>query len=324
MRGCLLNRTGPTLIAAAALVLLAACSGDAAGGADRAPAERAARPLLEADRAFAAASAERGAGAWADAWAADGLMVRDDGRLLRGPTAVREAMAPLLRRFRASFRWQPTEAAVLWPDSLGYTIGRWSIETDTGGPGPTGDYLTAWVRRGGAWKVALDAPLAACAAAPGAHAFDFWLGTWDVAQRIRAGDAYERYAATDRVTPTGHGCVVAEDWRGTVRFPWAGMQEPTALHGASLRIFDPGSGAWTIFWIDDLSGRFGRPFIGRFEGRTGDFFQDAATEGAPTRRIRFRDDGGTVDWELAVRTAPENWTPIWTMRFTPRLAARDE
>ncbi len=304
--------------AAAALALLAACSGDGSGGAQRAGAAHPARDLLEADRAFAAASAVRGAAAWGAAWAADGLMVRGDGTLVRGPTAVREAMAPLLRRSPASFHWEPTEAAILWPDSLGYTIGRWWIESESEEAGPAGHYLTAWVRRDGAWKVALDAPLSACRDAPGSRAFDFWLGAWNVDQRVRAGDRYERYAATDRVTPTRQGCVVAEAWRGTVRFPWAAMPEPRALHGASLRIFDPGSGAWTIFWIDDRSGRFGRPFTGRFEGRIGDFFQDRATEGAPARRIRFRDDGGTVDWELAVGTGPEGWTPIWTMRFTPR------
>ena len=314
-----LSRAGllPTA-AAAALALLAACAGHGTGGAQRGGAEGPARDLLEADRAFAVASAERGAEAWADAWAADGLMVRDDGGLLRGPTAVRDAMGPLLQRVRTRFRWEPTEAAILWPDSLGYTIGRWWIESETEDPGPAGHYLTAWVRRDGAWKVALDAPLSACPDAPGARAFDFWLGGWNVDQRIRAGDAYERYPATDRVTPTRHGCVVAEAWRGTVRFPWAAMQEPTALHGASLRLFDPRSGDWTLFWIDDRSGRFGRPFTGRFEGRTGDFFQDTATGAAPSRRIRFRDRGRTVDWELAVRTGPEGWTPIWTMRFTPR------
>ena len=312
----------PTTVAA--LALLAACAGDADGGADRggaerAAAERAARPLLEADRAFATASAARGAGAWADAWAADGVMARDDGTLLHGPAAVRGAMDPLLRRFGARFRWEPTEAAVLWPDSLGYTIGRWWIEPETDGPGQGGDYLTVWVRRGGAWKVALDAALSACGEAPGAHAFDFWLGTWNVAQRIRAGDGYERYAATDRVTPTRRGCVVAEDWRGTVRFPWAGMKAPGPLHGASLRFFDPGSGDWTIFWIDDGSGAFGPPFVGRFEGRTGDFFLNPTSGGAPPRRIRLRNDGRTVDWELAVRSPPGDWTPIWTMRFTPRV-----
>ena len=316
-----MNRTERLPAAATALMLLAACACGGSGGAaeaGRGGAGRAAARLLGADSAFAAASAARGADAWAEVWASDGVLWREDGTLLRGPDAVRAAMAPVLGRLGARFRWEPTEAALLWPDSLGYTIGRWWIEPEAEGRPAGGEYLTAWVRRGGAWKVALDAPLSPCADGPGAHAFDFWLGTWDVDQRIRAAGGWERYAAADVVAPTRRGCVVAEDWRGRVRFPWAEMTEPAALHGASLRSFDPGTGAWTIFWIDDDAGAFGRPFIGRFDGRTGDFLQPPAAEGASARRIRFRDRGRTVDWELAVGTEAGGWIPIWTMRFSPR------
>lgn len=283
---------------------------------DELRASSAAAILLDADRAFAAASAARGADAWADAWASDGLLSRADGTLLRGPDAVREAMAPTLSRYGARFRWAPTEGAVVWPDGLGYTIGRWWIEADEDGRRSGGEYLTAWVRRGGAWKVALDAPLPACDGARGARAFGDRLGAWNVDGRIRTGQGVERHAATDVVTPTRQGCVVVESWAGRVHLPRAGMASPRPVRGAGLWLYDPESGRWSLFWSDDVTGSFGRPFVGRFEGGSGELLQPPDVDGAPARRIRLHHGAGTAEGELAVRAAPDAWTWEWKGRWT--------
>lgn len=273
--------------------------------------------LLAADRDFAAASAARGPDAWAAAWAEDGSSADGD-TLVTGPAAVRAHIAPLIDRYGARFRWEPTDSGMLWPDSLGYTTGHaWIDAANGGGTEWEGHYLTIWTRTDEGWKVAFDGSLPACQGLAAAHDFDFWLGDWDVAQRIRAGDAFEEYDARDRVRTAG-GCAVVESWRGDVRFAWAGMEHARRIRGASVRVFDPEAGVWRIYWIDSLAGSFGAPFVGRFDASgVGDFYAAPAREGGPRRRIRFERTGGAVDWSLAVETG-DGWTPIWTMRFTRR------
>lgn len=274
--------------------------------------------LLAADSVFASDSRVRGAEAWAAAWAEWGRMETGGGGQAVGPEEVRSAVAPMLDELGARFRWTPDQGDLLWPDSLGYTVGRWWIEPPAGGSPPQeGRYLTAWIRESGAWRVALDLSLQPCDAnAAGAGDFDFWVGDWTVSQQILQQDgSYAAFSPASDTVSRVDGCVLVESWQGTVHFFWEGMTGPRAIRGASVRVYDADAGGWRIYWIDTLTGAFGAPFVGTFHDGVGEFVAPPLTDDGQERRIRFSREGAAVLWELALRRPDGSWLPLWRMRF---------
>ena len=165
---------------------------------------------------------------------------------------------------------------------------------------------------------AQDAP--ACAE-PEARQFDFWLGDWAIEQRILTPDgAYVELPARTSVRSAAAGCALVEDWRGTVQFFWAGMDEPAELHGLSVRAWDPDSRTWKISWLDDMDPDLGEPFAGGFDGGRGVFTQTSTgADGVErTSRITFENPAdGVVDWTLeSTRDGGATWTLLWSMHMT--------
>lgn len=123
--------------------------------------ERAAKELMEADRAFARDVAERGVDGWIVAFAPGGSMVRGTGEVT-GHTAIRSSMEPLLADTTVTFTWRPVRADVGRGGDMGYTVGRYEIRAAVaeGAEGEVlghGMYLTVWERQpDGGWKVAVD------------------------------------------------------------------------------------------------------------------------------------------------------------------------
>jgi ketosteroid isomerase-like protein len=115
--------------------------------------------LMNADRAFAQATAERGADGWADWFAASGRMYRTVG-YVDGRTAIRAAMVPALSDSTRQLRWTPDTAVVGAAGDIGYTLGHWeSVLHGTSGDSVVGrgNYVTIWGRQSdGTWKVVLD------------------------------------------------------------------------------------------------------------------------------------------------------------------------
>lgn len=143
----------PAALLLAAALFAAACAPE---GPDRAALER---ELLAADRAFARATAERGAEGWASFFLEEGEMLAPGSRL-RGREAVREAMRAALDASGDRIEWEPEEADPAASGDTGITIGRYR----TWGSGPegpvardSGRYVTLWRRdRAGRWRVRLD------------------------------------------------------------------------------------------------------------------------------------------------------------------------
>jgi ketosteroid isomerase-like protein len=116
--------------------------------------------LMDADRAFAAATAERGVEGWVSYFADDGVQYPKQGVVI-GKEAIRALMAPGLSNPSTVFTWKPESAVVSASGDLGYTRGRWEVGSrDEAGEvaiGARGNYVSIW-RKGpdGAWKVAVD------------------------------------------------------------------------------------------------------------------------------------------------------------------------
>lgn len=161
---------------------------------------------------------------------------------------------------------------------------------------------------------------------PEAHAFDFWIGDWDVAQRFPQPDGrtIELQARTS-VTAALDGCALVERWRGEVLFFWEGMAKPEPMSGFSVRAWDPQSRAWHIHWMDSRTPRFGDPYVGTFADGRGEFFREWDTpQGRRAGRITFSGiSPDSVDWALAISSdGRQTWRTIWTMAMR-RRAAKD-
>ena len=139
--------------------------------------------LMEADRAFDAATAQRGVAGFASFLAPDVQTLRPDRPVVIGKDALVELWRPLLENTARSIRWAPLTAAIAKGRDFGYTLGRYQItEREEQRPqheprreGPherivsTGKYVTIWSRQsGGSWKVVFDSGVTDTAPQPAA------------------------------------------------------------------------------------------------------------------------------------------------------------
>ena len=116
--------------------------------------------IMQADRDFDAATAERGVDGWASYFAADGRMYRGDGGITEGPAAIRELMGPFFGDKRNALRWQPVSAEVAASGDLGFTTGvsqGKGVNAEGKRVERDGRYVTIWRRSGnGPWRIVLD------------------------------------------------------------------------------------------------------------------------------------------------------------------------
>lgn len=115
--------------------------------------------VLQADRDFAEAVAERGVEAWVSYFAEDGVMLTTTGEV-RGHVAIRELMTPAFESPGFALSWTPAFAEVSEGGDLAYTFGTYErTVTDAEGTlGTTrGRYVTIWRKQtDGTWKVVFD------------------------------------------------------------------------------------------------------------------------------------------------------------------------
>jgi len=148
--------------------------------------------------------------------------------------------------------------------------------------------------------------------------FDFYVGTWDVAnrrlaKRLTGSDEWEEFPAIS----------VAHSFFGTagnfdeITFPTMGFS------GATVRLYDAATELWSIYWIN--SGNPGTlqepPVVGRFIDGEGLFYADDFHEGIPVKvRFRWSDiTATTAHWEQAFSAdGGQTWEINWTMDSTRR------
>ena len=162
-----------TYPAAMVLVVLAACSvgvreqvapGAAADATPALPNDSLARAraaIMQADRDFARATAERGVEGWLAYFETNGSQVNGGGTVTTGLPAIRTLMTPTLSDPALRLRWEPIDALVGPSARLGSTVGRWELtRRDSSGVdrvASRGTYLTVWRRQAdGRWKIVTD------------------------------------------------------------------------------------------------------------------------------------------------------------------------
>ena len=116
--------------------------------------------LMQLDREFDRATAEKGIDGWVTYFAPNGSMLSDTSKPTTGLAEIRAEMEPVLKDSTFKLRWHPTKADVMIPGVIGYTVGRWErIRRNKEGKWvkSTGTYSTTWKKQPhGSWKIVLD------------------------------------------------------------------------------------------------------------------------------------------------------------------------
>lgn len=147
--------------------------------------------------------------------------------------------------------------------------------------------------------------------------FDFFHGSWRVAhrrltRRLAGSDDWEEFGGTCSTWPLLAGLGNIDD--NVVNLP-AG-----SYRAVTLRSFDPGSGNWSIWWLDArFPHQLDPPLVGGFRDGRGLFLAEDMLDGRPicVRFIWTPDADGGPQWEQAFSDdGGATWETNWVMRFT--------
>ncbi len=148
------------------------------------------------------------------------------------------------------------------------------------------------------------------------HDFDFLLGRWHVhnrflAARLCRSNDWLEFDARSAVQPLLDGFGHVDRY--------SAVREGRAMDAVTVRLFDPSTGEWSLYWADTVRARtFLPPMIGRFAGGSGEFFGEERVDGRLVL-CRFRWSGagtGSPRWEQAFSDdGGASWETNWVMNF---------
>ena len=150
--------------------------------------------------------------------------------------------------------------------------------------------------------------------------FDFLIGAWRVENRRKtepldaAATTWVEFSSSSRTRRILGGLGNVETYRAAA-FPGRGSYE-----GMALRLFDPETGLWHIWWASTAQpGFLDVPVVGRFIDGRGRFECDDVVAG---RQLKVRYDwrkltAESARWEQAFSfDEGGSWSSNWTMQLT--------
>lgn len=91
--------------------------------------------------------------------------------------------------------------------------------------------------------------------------------------------------------------------------------------GLAVRLFDPASRQWSIYWADGVYGTLGIPMIGAFTDGRGEFYAHEPLQGKYVLSRFFWSEitPTSCRWEQAFSAdGGRTWETNWIMEFTRR------
>ena len=145
------------------------------------------------------------------------------------------------------------------------------------------------------------------------HDFDFLRGAWRVhnrrlSARLVGSDDWEEFETVveSRTLLDGRGNI--DTCRGV----------DVEMSAVALRLLDPATDEWWIYWANGSSGELDSPVRGRFTGDVGEFYGDDVCDGVAVK-VRFvweRVGDNRAEWMQAFSAdGGATWEPNWTMSF---------
>lgn len=165
---------------------------------------------------------------------------------------------------------------------------------------------------------------AASAPPDGARDFDFETGTWNIqVKRL----LHPLTHSTTWVQPTGYVHVVRKLWDGRASLAELAIEgSPPHFAGSMLRLYDPKSRQWAIYWADSRDGALDPPLIGSFANGRGVFVNQETINGSPVSvRVVYSDiTPGSFRTEQSFSTdGGTTWEPNLVQTFTRRVPLPD-
>ena len=157
--------------------------------------------------------------------------------------------------------------------------------------------------------------------------FDFLLGHWHVEnhrlqKRLQGNDDWDDFSATshNQGLPAGIG-----NYDDFIPHTWR-----QGFVGMTLRVFNPQTALWSIYWLDNEngglhpSGLLRNPVVGAFHDGVGVFEGDDDVDGRPVRvRYTWSDIAEhSAQWQQSMSAdGGATWEMNWRMLFTRRNSA---
>jgi len=138
-----------------------------------------------------------------------------------------------------------------------------------------------------------------------AHAFDYLAGKWTMhnkrlLSRLSNCTQWVEYESTDEnLGPILKGIGNMDFFRTAYN-----QVNGKPYEGLTLRLFNPATRLWSLYWVDSNSGTMDPPVVGSFEGNVGNFYCKDVFKGKPIL-VRFT-------WD---KTDKDN--PVWSQAFSP-------
>ena len=142
--------------------------------------------------------------------------------------------------------------------------------------------------------------------------FDFLIGSWRVAnrrlrERLVGCTDWEEFDATSQAWPLLAGGANIDEFRF-----------PDGSSALTLRLHEPATGQWSLYWATSVYGVLLPPVRGSFVDGIGTFFGDDEHAGTPVR-VRYIWSGITptaARWEQAFSADGEqSWETNWIMQL---------
>jgi len=153
--------------------------------------------------------------------------------------------------------------------------------------------------------------------------FDFFIGSWKIHNRylkgrLRGSREWTEFEATSVVQRVLDGLGNFDQFKA--------MRDGKAIEGMTLRLLNPATGVWSIYWADNVRpGVLLPPMIGRFKDDVGEFFGDEEVDGRKVlcRFLWTRKPIGSPRWEQAFSDDEgKTWETNWIMTFTRAEATK--
>jgi hypothetical protein len=161
-------------------------------------------------------------------------------------------------------------------------------------------------------------PLLATAGNPagGPHDFDFEFGSWKAHLRrlVTPLSGSDEWAELDGTN------VVRKVWDGRANLGELKVKNgKTRIEGLSLRLYNPETRQWSIYWANARNGELTTPMVGGFHDGRGEFYGKDTWDGKPIEaRFIFSPLGPTSFRIEQAFTADERktWETNWIATFT--------
>lgn len=148
--------------------------------------------------------------------------------------------------------------------------------------------------------------------------FNYLFGTWNISNRtlkkpLTGSDAWDEFQATQECHPIllgqGNYDIFSTEF------------ESKPFQGLTVRLFDPKTRLWTIYWADSQDMKLDDGKVGSFDGDEGDFFGRESAGGKDVI-VRFhwdkRDPKAPVYSRAFSADDGRTWEWNWYSKFSPR------